>query len=596
MNHLFFARFLISSLATSAIILIVLLVKRVLKKHISTRWQYNIWFLVIVMLIIPFVPNQLINFGSIYNWTNNINMNGSITADNLLLSSGENNPIYSTIWLQDLTLSVSRSSLEYLSLLFMGIWVLGMVIFTIATIRCNYDIKYTRRSIQPLQNEEIKKLFEQCKDDLRITQKLVLGESALVQTPTIMGFLRTYVILPIKITKQLSMNDIKYIFLHELKHYKNKDILVNYVMCFFQILYWFNPLVWAAFKVMRTDREIACDISVLKMLDESCYIDYGRTIINFAEKLSQPSYMSITTDMGGSKQQIISRIEKIALFTTESKQLKMKSIAIFVFIGFIIFSQSPIISAMTYRDNKYDLEKKQPVYEDLGAYFYGFDGSFVLYDLQASKYSIYNKDKSISRVSPNSTYKIFSALIALELNVIQDGDSTLSWNGTNYPFQVWNKNQNLSSAMINSVSWYFQDLDKLVGLKNLQTYFKQIGYGNHNLSGGLSNYWIESSLCISPVEQVQLLKDFYTNNMPFREENINAVKDVLKLSEKDNAILYGKTGTGLVNESGNGWFIGYVEKEGNAFIFATNIQGNHGASGSTAAKIALSILSDKSIY
>ncbi len=37
-------------------------------------------------------------------------------------------------------------------------------------------------------------------------------------------------------------------------------------MCFLQILYWFNPLVWYAFKEMRIDREIACDISVLKSL------------------------------------------------------------------------------------------------------------------------------------------------------------------------------------------------------------------------------------------------------------------------------------------------------------------------------------------
>ena len=52
------------------------------------------------------------------------------------------------------------------------------------------------------------------------------------------------------------------------------------------VIYWFNPLVWYALKEMRNDREVACDTSVLKMLEEDAYEDYGNTLINFAEKVS----------------------------------------------------------------------------------------------------------------------------------------------------------------------------------------------------------------------------------------------------------------------------------------------------------------------
>ncbi len=37
---------------------------------------------------------------------------------------------------------------------------------------------------------------------------------------------------------------------------------------------------------MRNDREIACDTSVLEMLNENTYEEYGNTLINFAEKVS----------------------------------------------------------------------------------------------------------------------------------------------------------------------------------------------------------------------------------------------------------------------------------------------------------------------
>ncbi len=78
---------------------------------------------------------------------------------------------------------------------------------------------------------------------------------------------------------------------------------------------------------------------------------------------------------------------------------------------------------------RYDFKSERTVYEDLNEYFAGFEGSFVLYDLQADQYHIYNENKSTLRVSPDSTYKIFSALFALESNVITSENSTMKWNG-----------------------------------------------------------------------------------------------------------------------------------------------------------------------
>ncbi|WP_211709911.1 M56 family metallopeptidase, partial [Neisseria gonorrhoeae] len=118
----------------------------------------------------------------------------------------------------------------------------------------------------------------------------------------------------------------KYILLHELQHFKNKDILVNYIMCFLQILYWFNPLVWYAFKEMRIDREIACDISVLKKLDKDSHIEYGQTLINFVDNISRPSNRSQTSDSGGSKQQSQMRPANRSDVQKEAKARTRKSL------------------------------------------------------------------------------------------------------------------------------------------------------------------------------------------------------------------------------------------------------------------------------
>src|SRR5699024_6817813 len=232
----------------------------------------------------------------------------------------------------------------------------------------------------------------------------------------------------------------------------------------------------------------------------------------------------------------------------------------------------------------------------LSTYFQGYEGCFVLYDMEADDWTIYNESLARSRVSPDSTYKIFDALFALEEGVITPEHNFLPQPDESYPFEEWNQDQTLQSAMTSSVNWYFQNLDHQMGASVLRSYLHQIGYGNESLQGDLSSYWMESSLKISPVEQVQLLASFYYNDWNFDPSHIETVKDAICLSSSSGTALYGKTGTGQINgQNINGWFVGFVESSGHPVFFASNLRGKD-AAGSAAASITLSILSDLGIY
>lgn len=201
------------------------------------------------------------------------------------------------------------------------------------------------------------------------------------------------------------------------------------------------------------------------------------------------------------------------------------------------------------------------------------------------------------RVAPNSTYKLYSALFGLENNIITPANSLIRWNGESYPFEAWNKDQTLQSAMTSSVNWYFQSIDEQLGSSAVQNYLRNIGYGNEDLSGDFSSYWMESSLKISPVEQVELLTKLYNNDFGFAPENIKAVKDSIHIASSDTSNFYAKTGTGRVNgQDVNGWFIGFIERTDNTYFFATNIHAKDHADGSTAAEITMSVLSNMKIW
>lgn len=234
--------------------------------------------------------------------------------------------------------------------------------------------------------------------------------------------------------------------------------------------------------------------------------------------------------------------------------------------------------------------------ENLDKYFKGFDGCFVLFDQNQDEYSIYNKTKSEEQISPCSTFKIVNSLIGLETNVLQDENTTFKWDGTKYPIESWNKDQTLQSAVSNSVVWYFQEVASKVGQERIQSYINKINYGNRDISGGITKFWLQSSLKISPREQVDMLRNLYNNKLPFSARSVDIVKKILILSNSNGIVLSGKTGSGTFDKKGvNGWFVGYVERDGNVFFFATNITAKDNASGAKAEQITKQILYEKNI-
>ena len=554
----FFSYFIPATMITSVGILLILLVKKGFKKHISARWQYKLDLLFFVMLVLPFIPGGFSAYLGIGNWLNIFSFERAATINTTVVPGQGAGFANGMGWLQDFAVSVSRAAPEYLSMTFIAIWAVGIFTFTAIALLCHRKLRLVKESVKPVKDEEMLSLFLRCRNEIGVKGSILLGSSVLVKTPMTVGIFKTQIILP---AKKVSLNDARYAMLHELVHCKNKDVLINGIMCLFQILYWFNPLVCLAFKQMRLDRELACDTSVLEILPEEAHINYGETLLNFASASSRPSVYFFTATMGGSKRQIIKRIEYIASYTAKSGMSKIKGICAFVIMGLIIFCLIPILSLIANDDDtRFHFHAENVLYQDFSSFFGGLEGSFVLYDVDAGLYIIHNRDKSITRVSPNSTYKIFSTLIALETGVLEAKDTFRQWNGALHPFDAWNQDHNLASAMRYSVNWYFQDLDAQVGIEVLRSYLTQLSYGNHNLSGGILDFWIESSLRISPIEQVRLLRDFYQDNTIFETEHINTLKEALRLSERNGAALSGETGTGFLNDgTANGWFIGYVE-------------------------------------
>ena len=237
--------------------------------------------------------------------------------------------------------------------------------------------------------------------------------------------------------------------------------------------------------------------------------------------------------------------------------------------------------------------------DDFGHYFKGIEkGTFVLYDETNDQHLIYNLTQSEAKLSPCSTFKIYNSLAGLEYRVLNSKDQkTLKkWDGSPQPYDNWKKDHTLSSAIQNSVVWYFQELATQIGETRMQVFLNKINYGNKDISGGLTTFWLQSSLKISAQEQVGLIHKLYAGELPIKAKNIEILKKNITLYNQDGVHMMGKTGSG--DQEGKwvlGWFVGVVEKDGNRYFFATNIEGRDGAYGGKAKSITFSILKELGI-
>ena len=594
----FMIRFLICNIFISIIIGILLLAKYLLKDSLTNRMQYNLWFLLLGLLAIPFIPVHPSQFLWIFSWFGNLKSAASSSTKTVIGETTAFNQSPTANWMNDFSISVSRKTPGAIGLILCILWCIGIFVMILLIINSMLRFINIKNSALPLQNAAIRRLYHDCLDEMHITKPIPVYSTAFLKSPVIVGLFKPCIYLPIHLISDYNANDIRYMLMHELEHYKYKDAFANYLMNIIGVLYWFNPLIWYSLKEMKNDREVACDTSVLNLLDEDAYEDYGNTLINFAEKVSFTPF-PFATGISGSMKQMQKRIMNIANYHPASFRKNLHSAFAYIMIAVFLLGTAPILSIQASENNRYYFNENNHTvtYIDLRNVFEDYNGSFVLYDATEDSWQIYNKEYATTRISPASTFKIYSALFGLETGIITPEQSLIPWNGKNYKYDLWNADQTLETAMQNSVTWYFQELDQQVSLSSIKGYIQEIGYGNQLIEGDTSSYWINSSLKISPIEQVEMLKKLYYNQLGFSPENIKAVKDSIYLYSTQQGAISGKTGTEEVNgQNTSGWFIGYIEQDNHTYFFATNIQSEKIASGSLATELTFSILSDLKLW
>lgn len=210
---------------------------------------------------------------------------------------------------------------------------------------------------------------------------------------------------------------------------------------------------------------------------------------------------------------------------------------------------------------------------DAKKYFdeFGVEGCFVVYDLKKDKYHIYNSSRAHKRFYPASTFKILNTIAALESEVAKDENFFLKWDGVSGVIPSHKEDHTLKLAFKNSTLWFYQEIARRIGLKQMQEIVDKADFGNKKIGDQVDQFWLEGPLKISALEYIEFLKGIHLETFSFDKKNYAKAKRIFIEEETQDYTLRAKTGTTVFNGEQLCWYVGYIERSDNTYFFAMNV-------------------------
>jgi len=117
-----------------------------------------------------------------------------------------------------------------------------------------------------------------------LAQEIGIIESREVEGPLAIGLLDRWIVVPVDFTTRYTREEQRLALQHERTHHQREDIFWNMVALSVLALNWFNPVAYMAFRAFRTDQELSCDAAVAAQASSGERHDYALALVKSASK------------------------------------------------------------------------------------------------------------------------------------------------------------------------------------------------------------------------------------------------------------------------------------------------------------------------
>lgn len=333
-----FKALLITSLAGSALAVVISLLRPITKKLFGYSWHYYIWLCVLFVMLMPVrfnvnpMPAVNIATQTIQAQQEAVSEQPE-TTENVVQTAPAQKPQL----LQKATVIWDRIIYNRMNIL-AYLWLIGAIALMLLNV-----LRYIRLNIKIRKNSEViscpeTRAYTDRKINVRVWEN--------VASPFMTGIFRPMLILP---KTELSSEQLHNILRHEMTHFKRHDILYKWFAEFVKCMHWFNPISWYVSKQIASECEISCDMSVTKNMTDSEEMSYVSTIL-FLLPTGESKQLPLTTQMASSKKFLKRRFIMIKNKKTTSRFMSVLSAVIAVIMLSTTVFASGVLSDLTTDD------------------------------------------------------------------------------------------------------------------------------------------------------------------------------------------------------------------------------------------------------
>lgn len=309
----------------SAMVLAYVVATAWLQKRYAAKLLYIVGMILLVGFLLPFRPVFTVETGKAPEFIQSIAYQETQIQSNYELLSAER---------QDPTLPFPWQ-------IVFTVWIAGVfVVLLYHAIRHLHFIRAVKRWRVEVKDECLLALFNEAKRDLRLeNRKIGFAYCTCIHSPMLLWLDKPTVLLP---TDTQNAYDMRFILLHELTHYRRKDLLSKLLMLCTTAMHWFNPLIYVLAKLVVSQCEISCDEKVVEGKDIDGRHRYALSIIGAAQSYAK-GYNLLTTHFFSGKNTMKKRITSI--YKTEKTKLGIVFLSAVVLITVIAGTSIAVINS-----------------------------------------------------------------------------------------------------------------------------------------------------------------------------------------------------------------------------------------------------------
>ncbi len=186
-----------------------------------------------------------------------------------------------------------------------AIWGAGVLFLSLRTLGGWALVQRLKRSGLSPAPAALETTLARLREALRVSAPVRLFQSALVQVPTALGWLRPVILVPAGALVGLSSEQLELVLAHELAHIHRRDYLVNLLQTAVETLLFYHPAVWWVSGRMRIEREHCCDDLAVAVCGNP--VGYARALADLEGLASRGPVLAMAAS-GGSLFERVARL------------------------------------------------------------------------------------------------------------------------------------------------------------------------------------------------------------------------------------------------------------------------------------------------